>query len=74
MIVILMFGFIIAFGAKLGQFVKSGEKDFAECWGVLGAIILSVSITLIMEGSSERAFMALDKIYDNLDTLQKGLN
>ncbi len=65
MLLILIFSFIIAFGTGLGKFLKSGESDFAECLGVLFSIILSVSITLIMEGSSERAFLALNTIYQN---------
>ena len=66
MLLILIFGFIIAFGTNLGKFIKTGEGDFSECFGILFAVLLSVSITLIMEGSSERAFEALNKIYDNV--------
>lgn len=65
MLVILMFGFVIAFGTNLGKYIKTGEADFAECIGILLAVVLSVSITLIMEGSSEKAFAALARIYDN---------
>ena len=66
MLIILLFGFILAFGTELGKFLKTGKGDFLECVGILFAILLSVSITLIMEGSSERAFNALTKIYDNV--------
>lgn len=66
MILILIFGFCIAFGTKLGSFIKTGEKDFTECYGILTAIILCVSITLIMEGSSQKAFDTLNKLYDNI--------
>ncbi len=66
MLVILLFGFALAFGTELGKFLKTGEGDFAECVGILLAVILSVSITLIMEGSSQKAFNALGRIYDNL--------
>lgn len=66
MLLILLFGFIITLGINIGKFLKIGEGDFAECWGILGAIILSVSITLIMEGSSQKAFAMLNKIYDNV--------
>ncbi len=66
MLIILLFGFMIAFGTNLGKYLKTGEADFAECFGILAAVILSVSITLIMEGSSEKAFKALAKIYDNV--------
>lgn len=66
MMIILLFSLVIAFGTKLGSFLKTGEADFSECIGILVAIILSVSITLIMEGSSEKAFETLNRIYDNL--------
>lgn len=66
MLIILIFSFLLALGTNVGKYLKSGEGDFLECIGILAAIILSVSITLVMEGSSERAFRALNKIYDNL--------
>ncbi len=65
MLIILQFALIIAFGTGLGSAIKTGKGDFSECFGILGAILLSVFITLIMEGSSEKAFKALGKIYDN---------
>ena len=66
MMIILMFGFVIAFGSSMGKFLKTGDGDFAECFGILFAVIVSVSITLIMEGSSEKAFNLLNKIYENV--------
>ncbi len=66
MMLILLFGLILTFGINLGKFLKVGNGDFTECVGVLVAIVLSVSITLIMEGSSHKAFEALNKIYDNI--------
>lgn len=65
LIIILLFSLIIAFGSNLGSFLKGGESDFTECFGILFAVLLSVSITMIMEGSSKKAFDALNKIYDN---------
>ncbi|MDY2841051.1 MAG: calcium-translocating P-type ATPase, PMCA-type [Candidatus Borkfalkiaceae bacterium] len=66
MLIILLFGLAIALGANIGKFLKSGEADFSECAGIFAAIVLSVTITLVMEGSSEKAFRALNRIYDNL--------
>ena len=66
MLLILLFGFVLTFGTNLGEFLKTGEGDFFECFGILFAVVLSVSITLIMEGSSSRAFEALNKIYDSV--------
>ncbi|MBQ3596716.1 MAG: calcium-translocating P-type ATPase, PMCA-type [Clostridia bacterium] len=65
MLIILLFGFAITFGANLGKYLKTGEGDFIECFGILAAVVLSVGITLFMEGSSERAFASLNKIYQN---------
>ncbi len=64
MLLMLLFGFIITLGANIGKYVKTGDGDFTECFGILAAVILSVSITLIMEGSSQKAFNALKGIAD----------
>ena len=66
MLLILVFGFILALGVNIGKYMKSGEGDFTECLGIFLAIVLSVTITLFMEGSSQKAFSILNKIYDNV--------
>lgn len=66
MLIILTFGFILTFGINLGKLFKGAETDFTESFGILSAVLLSVFITLFMEGSSTKAFNALNKIYDNL--------
>ena len=66
MLIILMFAFMLTLGTNLGKFLKTGEGDFTECFGVLFTVILSVSITIIMEGNSEKAFNTLKNIYDNI--------
>ncbi len=66
MMVILLFGFVIAFGSSMGKFLKTGSGEFAECFGILFAVIVSVFITVIMEGTSEKAFDSLNKIYENI--------
>lgn len=65
MLVILLFSLVITVGINIGKELKSESGDFTECIGIFLAIVLSVSITLIMEGSSERAFNALNSIYQN---------
>ena len=62
MLMILMVGFIITFGANIGKAVKTGDGDFTECFGILAAVVLSVTITLVMEGSSKKAFNALKSV------------
>ena len=66
MLIILLFGFFITLGANLGSYLKTGEADFVECFGILGAVVLSVTITVVMEGSSQKAFLALNKIYQSV--------
>lgn len=66
MLMILLIGFLITFGANVGKFIKTGDGDFTECFGILAAVILSVSITLIMEGSSQKAFNALKNVSGGL--------
>ena len=64
MLLILLFAFFVTFGINLGRLLKLGYADFTECYGIIAAVVLSVFITIFMEGSSERAFLALDKMYD----------
>ncbi len=66
MMIILIFSLIITFGTNLGKFLKTGEKDFIECIGILLAITLSVLITVFMEGSSLKAFNALNNLNKNV--------
>lgn len=67
MLLILFVGFLITFFANIGKHFKTGDGDFTECFGILAAIVLSVSITLIMEGSSKKAFKALRGISDGAE-------
>lgn len=66
MIVILIFSLILTLGVNIGKKLKTGNGDFTECIGIFIAISLSVGITLIMEGSSEKAFSVLNRIYDDI--------
>ena len=66
MLTILVVGFFITLFANIGKELKTGGGDFTECIGIFAAVVLSVSITLIMEGSSEKAFEALKGISDGV--------
>ena len=66
MLIILAFGLIITLGSCIGELFKTGHADFTECLGIFIAILLSVSITLFMEGSSEKAFKTLNSFYGDL--------
>ena len=65
-LIILLFSFVIALGSSVGSVLAGEKADYGECLGILFAILLSVSITLIMEKSSQKAFDALNRIYDNV--------
>ncbi len=66
MLIILLFGLIITLGSCIGELLKTGRADFTECLGIFIAILLSVSITLFMEGSSEKAFKTLNRFYGDV--------
>ena len=66
MILILIFSFVITLGTNIGKALKTGDGDFVECVGIFLAIALSVGITLFMENSSQKAFAALEDIYDKV--------
>ena len=52
----------IMVGVNVVHLVTGGETDFFECAGVAIAIVLSVGISVIMEGRSAKAFEALRAI------------
>ena len=56
MMIILLFALAITFGVNLGRFLKDGSGDFYECIGISIAVAISVTLTVIMEGKSEKAF------------------
>lgn len=64
MILMLVFAGIIALGVNI---IDGGESDFLECIGIFLAIALSVTITVIMEGKSAKAFEALNKINEDIN-------
>ena len=66
MMVILLFAFFITLGVNIGKAVKGTGGDFYECVGIAVAIALSVSLTVIMEGRSKKAFEFLRSVGDDL--------
>ena len=59
MLIILIVAWLITLGTTIGTYLKTGEGDFVECVGIFVAIVLSVAITIVMEGRSAKAFEAL---------------
>ncbi|MBR2968759.1 MAG: cation-transporting P-type ATPase, partial [Clostridia bacterium] len=64
MLLILCFALAITLGVNIGKLLKTGDGDFVECVGIFCAVVISVSITVCMEGRSERAFELLNEISD----------
>ena len=65
-LLILEFAWAITLGVNIGKYLKSGSGDFLECLGIFMAVVLSASLTLIMEGKSQRAFEMLGRVYDKI--------
>lgn len=65
MIIMLIMAGVIALVVNIILGVTGGEADYLECIGIFAAILLSVIITVVMEGKSAKAFEALSQISDS---------
>ena len=65
MILMLIAAGLIALSVNLLRAFSGGEADFLEVVGIFIAISLSVIITVVMEGRSQKAFEALSRINEN---------
>ena len=59
MILLLVMALLIMVGVNVAHLLTDGHTEFAECVGVALAILLSVGISVGMEGRSAKAFEAL---------------
>lgn len=66
MVLMLVAAAVIAFGVNYARGLNGDETEYIECVGIIVAIFLSVSISLIMEGKSAKAFEALNKMKDDI--------
>lgn len=66
MVLLLIMAAVITLGVNIARAVSGGETDFIECAGIFIAILLSVVITVVMEGRSAKAFEALGRINDDI--------
>ncbi len=64
MMIILLIAAMITLGVNLGKAISGVDGNFFECLGIFIAIFISVSLTVIMEGRSKRAFEMLSKMSD----------
>jgi P-type Ca2+ transporter type 2C len=74
MIFILIIAAIITIGVNIFKVVNGQHAEFVESVGIIIAISLSTTITIVMEGRSKKAFEALNKIKENIaiKTLRNG--
>lgn len=66
MLIILEISAVITLGVNIGKALKNGNGDFYECFGILFAICISVILTVVMEGKSQKAFDTLNSVYDRV--------
>ena len=66
MMIILLVAFGITLAVNIIKVTKGERFDYVECIGIVVAIALSVTITIIMEGRSAKAFDALNKMGENV--------
>lgn len=62
MLILLMVAAVITLAVNFVKYFNGGHADFIECVGIFVAILLSVVITVAMEGRSAKAFEALSAI------------
>ena len=66
MVLMLIVAALIAFGVNYIRGLSGEETEYIECVGIIVAVFLSVTISLVMEGKSAKAFEALNKIKDDI--------
>ncbi len=62
MLIILEVAMLITLGVNLGKSLSGNGGDFIECIGIFLSIFISVVLTVIMEGKSQKAFELLSGI------------
>ncbi|MBO5713543.1 MAG: cation-transporting P-type ATPase, partial [Clostridia bacterium] len=65
MLLILVIALVITVGVNVGKAIKGLETDFFECAGIFISIALSVALTVIMEGKSQKAFDLLNNVNEH---------
>lgn len=66
MIILLIVSAIITLIVNIIHYITHGTADFVEGIAIFAAISLAVAITVIMEGRSQKAFDALNKIKEDI--------
>ena len=66
MMIILLVALAITFAVNIIKVVRGDKFDYIECIGIVVAIVISVTITIIMEGRSLKAFDALKRMGEDV--------
>lgn len=66
MVIILMIAAAITIGVNVIKGINGYETEFIECVGIIVAIALTIVITLVMEGKSEKAFELLNQMKEDI--------
>ena len=66
MVIILMIAAGITIGVNVIKGMNGYETEFIECVGIIVAIALTIVITLIMEGKSEKAFELINQMKEDI--------
>ncbi len=66
MMIILLVALGITVTVNIIKAVKGNRFDYIECVGIVAAIVISVTITIIMEGRSLKAFDALKRMGEDV--------
>ncbi|MCI8413400.1 MAG: calcium-translocating P-type ATPase, PMCA-type [Clostridia bacterium] len=66
MMIILLVALAITVTVNIIKTVRGDRFDYIECLGIVAAIVISVTITIIMEGKSLKAFDALKRMGEDV--------
>ena len=66
MMIILLVALAITIAVNIIKAVRGEGFDYIECIGIVAAIVISVTITIIMEGRSLKAFDALKRMGEDV--------
>ena len=67
MLILLFFAWVITIAVNSVSAAQGGHFDVYECVGIFVAIIISVVLTVVMEGRSAKAFEELNKIKEGVE-------
>ena len=67
MLILLFFAWLITIAVNIVNVTQGGHFDIYECIGIFAAILISIALTVGMEGRSAKAFEELNKIKEGVE-------